>query len=291
MVGGFKVIIAQAVERRVEPDAGGGHCVDSAAAAHLAGMAAGRPAQNGDAAVPVADQIGDGVKGGAAVVHAHHGQVGKVQLVGGHGGQHGGHAHRGKPLAEDIHVAAQKNNAFGLELPHDLFGGLQLVGIFVQVGDHAVVAVLGRAALQMHQQVGKEHIARAFYNKYNVAGLLDLELLRVGVGHKAHLPHDAQHLFLGLGADILPVIDHAGDRADRASAQPGNIFDRQCCVPPEDQQKNQIGNGIGNVTGECSIGNLPKKYKGQEESSYKVVLSRPYFCAKRHICGNVPARN
>ena len=78
----------------------------------------------------------------------------------------------------------------------------------------------------MDQKVRKEHILGALDHKDHAAGLLDLQLAGVGVGHKAHFPHDLQNVLFRFGADVGPVVDDPGDGADRAAADPGDVLDR-----------------------------------------------------------------
>ena len=182
--------------------------------------------QHGDFAVALLDEVGHCLIGGCPVIHANHGQVGKVQLVRHEGGQHRRDADVGKSFLEVCNAAAQENHAFGFDLAQDLFSGVDLVGILVQIGDDAVVPVKGGGPLQLHKKVGEEDVAGAFDHEHQAARLLDLELPCVGVGHKACFPHYLQDSFLGLRPDIRAIVDHTGDRADGTAADPCDIFDR-----------------------------------------------------------------
>ena len=68
-----------------------------------------------------------------------------------------------------------------------------------------------------------------FNHEHQAAGLLDLQLSGVGVGHEPGLPHHFQNVLLGLRANIRPVVDHTGDGADGAAADPCDILDGQVC--------------------------------------------------------------
>ena len=124
------------------------------------------------------------------VIHAHHGKVGEVELVRNESGQHRGDGDAGKAILEIGYAAAQKDDALGLDLPQDLFGRVDLVGVFVDVGDDAVVAVQGGRPLQLDQEVREEEVAGALDHKDHAPRLLDLELAGVGVGDEPGFPHD-----------------------------------------------------------------------------------------------------
>ena len=54
-----------------------------------------------------------------------------------------------KAFFEVGYAAAQKDHTFGLDLPQDLFGGIDLVGVFIQIGNDAIVAIQGGGPLQL----------------------------------------------------------------------------------------------------------------------------------------------
>ena len=240
----------------------------------------GRAADHADLAVPQSDQTGDCLVGRGVVVHPYHGEVGEAQLLADDGSQHGGDGDLVKALAEVLHAAAQENDPLGLDLPQDLFGGLHLVGVFVQVRDDATVAVQPHHPLQVDQEIGKEHILGALDHKYHAAGLLDLQLAGVGVGDKAHLPHDLQDVLLGLGADVGPVVDDPGNGADRTAADPGDVFDRHA------QQLLSVAVVAGSTGIVCGIvpdasimAQLPKKINHLKASLWNCSRPPRPFCA------------
>ena len=229
VVGGFEIVVGQAVQLVVEHNARILHGLLCALTAHQTGVAGHRTAQNGDLAVPLPDQVVHSGIGRCPVIYAHHGKVGEVQLVRDQRGEHRGNIDTVEAPLEVGYAAAQEDDAFGLDLPQDLFGGVDLVGVLVQVRDDAVVPVQGGGALELHQKIRKEDVPGALYHKHKAAGLLDLQLSGVGVGHKPGLPHHLQNVLLGLRADIRPVVDHTGDGADRATADPCDVLDGQVC--------------------------------------------------------------
>jgi len=77
-----------------------------ALAAHQAGVAGHRTAQNSDLAVSLPDEVVHGGIGRCPVIHAHHGKVGKVQLVRDQRGEHGGDIDAVKAPLEVCHAAA-----------------------------------------------------------------------------------------------------------------------------------------------------------------------------------------
>ena len=87
--------------------------------------------------------------------------------------------------------------------------------------------VLGADPLVVYQPAedGKEEVPGALDHEDEAAGLLDLQLTGVGVGHEARLPHHLKHLLLRFGPHIGPVVDDPGDGAHRAAAQPCDVFD------------------------------------------------------------------
>ena len=90
MVGGFKIVVGQAVQFIVEQDARILHGLLCALTAHQTGVAGHRTAQNGDLAVSLPDEVVHSGIGRCPVIHAHHGKIGKVQLVRDQRGEHRG---------------------------------------------------------------------------------------------------------------------------------------------------------------------------------------------------------
>ena len=119
------------------------------------------------------------------VIHTHHREVGEVQFIGDQRGQHGGNGDVCKAVLEVRDTAAQKDHALGLDLPQDLLGSINLVGVFVQVGDDAVVPIQGSGPLQLNEEVREEEVPGTLDHKDEAAGLLDLQLPGVGVRHEA----------------------------------------------------------------------------------------------------------
>ena len=190
VVSGFKIVVGEAVEPVIKGEARLLHGILRAQTAHPAGKTGGGTAQHRDLAVPLCDEVSHGDMGRRPVIHAHHGKVGEVELVRDEGGQHRGDGDVGKAVLEIGYAAAQKDDALGLDLPQDLFGRVDLVGVFVDVGDDAVVAVQGGRPLQLDQKVREEEVAGALDHKDHAPRLLDLELAGVGVGDEPGFPHD-----------------------------------------------------------------------------------------------------
>ena len=117
VVGGLEIVVGQAVQLVVEQDARILHGLLCALAAHQTGVAGHRTAQNGDLAVPLPDEVVHGGIGRCPIIHTHHGKVGKVQLVRDQRGEHGGDIDAVKAPLEVGHAAAQKDDAFGFDLP------------------------------------------------------------------------------------------------------------------------------------------------------------------------------
>ena len=66
-----------------------------------------------------------------------------------------------------------------------------------------------------------------FDHEHQTAGLLDLQLPCIGVGHEPGLPHYLEYMLLGLRPDIGPVVDDTRNGAYRAAADPGNVLNGQ----------------------------------------------------------------
>ncbi len=229
VVGGLEIVVGQAVQPVVEQDARILHGLLRALAAHHTGVAGHRTAQNGDLAVSLPDEVVHGGIGRCPIIHTHHGKVGKVQLICDQRGEYRRNIDAVKAPLEVGHATTQKDDAFGFDLPQDLFGGVDLVGVLVQIRDDAVVPVQGSGALELHQKIREEDVPGAFNYEHQTAGLLDLQLSGVGVGHEPGLPHHFQNMLLGLRANIRPVVDHTGDGADGAATDPCDILDGQIC--------------------------------------------------------------
>ena len=149
MIGRLKIVVGQAVQLVAEQDARILHRLLCTLAAHHAGITGDRTAQHCDLTMPLLDEVVHSSVGCSAVIHAHHGKIGKVQLVGDQCGQHRGDCDVGKAFFEVGYAAAQKDHTFGLDLPQDLFGGIDLVGVFIQIGNDAIVAIQGGGPLQL----------------------------------------------------------------------------------------------------------------------------------------------
>ena len=146
-------------------------------------------------------------------------------------GQHRGDCDVGKAFFEVGYAAAQKDHTLGLDLPQDLLGSIDLVGVLVQVGDDAVVPIQGSGPLQLNEEVREEDVPGPLDHEHQTAGLLDLQLPCIGVGHEPGLPHYLEYMLLGLGPDIRPIIDDARNGADRTAADAGNVLDRHIACP------------------------------------------------------------
>ena len=231
MVGGLEIVVGQAIELIVKDKPCVLHGILRTQTTHPAGKAGGRAAQHRDLAVTLCDEMGDCRFCCGPVIHTHHREVGEVQFIGNQRSQHGGNGDVCKAVLEVRDTAAQKDHALGLDLPQDLLGSIDLVGVLVQVGDDAVVPIQGSGPLQLNEEVGEEDVPGPLDHEHQAAGLLDLQLPRVGVGGKACLPHDLEHMLLGLGPDIRPVIDDARNGADRTAADAGNVLDRHIAGP------------------------------------------------------------
>ena len=181
--------------------------------------------------MPLCNEVGDRSAGSRPVVHADHRQIGEAQVVGNEGGQHRRNGDVGKSILEVAHAAAQEDDALGLDLPQDLFGGVDLVGVLVQIGDDAVVSIQSRGPLQLYEKVGEEEVACALDDEHQTAGLLDLQLPRVGVGGEPRFPHDLQNVFFRFRPYIGPVVDDTGDGADGTAADAGDVLDRHGASP------------------------------------------------------------
>ncbi len=162
-----------------------------------------------------------------------------------------------KPFWKLAHAAAQEDDALGLDLPQDLFGGVDLVGVLVQIGDDAVVAIQGRGPLQLDEEVREEEVAGALDHEHQTAGLLDLQLPRVGVGDEPGFPHDLQNVFFRLRPYIGPVVDDTGDGADGTAADAGDVLDRHRLHPSLSGKT--IGNVVGNVSSGYSMAQFVQK--------------------------------
>ena len=278
MIGGLEIVVGQAVELVLEANARILHGLLRTLTAHHAGVARGRAAQHGDFAVALLDEVGHSLIGGCPVIHANHGQVGKVQLVRHEGGQHRRNADVGKSFLEVCDAAAQENHAFGFDLAQDLFGGVDLVGILVQIRDDAVVPVKGGGPLQLHKKVGEEDIAGAFDHEHQAARLLDLELPCVGVGHKACFPHYLQDSFLGLRPDIRAIVDHTGDRADGTAADPCDIFDRHVAHCRNPSSLKELSETLSGTFPVAIVWHIPYK-KSRMKKQFRAICtcSRPVF--------------
>ena len=149
MIGRLKIVVGQAVQLVAEQDARILHRLLCTLAAHHAGITGDRTTQHCDLTMPLLDEVVHSSVGCSAVIHAHHGKIGKVQLVGDQCGQHRGDCDVSKAFFEVGYAAAQKDHTFGLDLPQDLLGSIDLVGVLVQVGDDAVVAIQGGGPLQL----------------------------------------------------------------------------------------------------------------------------------------------
>ena len=149
MIGRLKIVVGQAVQLVAEQDACVLHRLLCTLAAHHAGITGDRTTQHCDLTMPLLDEVVHSSIGCGAVIHAHHGKIGKVQLVGDQCGQHRGDCDVGKAFFEVGYAAAQKDHTFGLDLPQDLFGGIDLVGVFIQIGNDAIVAIQGGGPLQL----------------------------------------------------------------------------------------------------------------------------------------------
>ena len=231
VVCGLEIVVRQAVELVVEDEARILHGVLCAQTAHPAGKTCGRAAQHSDLAVPLCNEVGDRSAGSRPVVHADHRQIGEAQVMGNEGGQHRRNGDVGKSILEVAHAAAQEDDALGLDLPQDLFGGVDLVGVLVQIGDDAVVSIQSRGPLQLHEKVGEEEVACALDDEHQTAGLLDLQLPRVGVGGEPRFPHDLQNVFFRFRPYIGPIVDDTGDSADGTAADAGDVLDRHGASP------------------------------------------------------------
>ena len=126
VVGRLEIVVGQAVEPVVKGEPGILHGILCAEAAHPTGVAGGRTAENCYLPVALRDEVGDGGAGRSPVIHAHHREVREIQLVGDQRRQHRGDGDVRKALLEVRHAAAEEYHAFGLYLPQDLLGGVQL---------------------------------------------------------------------------------------------------------------------------------------------------------------------
>ena len=79
-------------------------------------------------------------------------------------------------------------------------------------------------------------------------------------------------MLLGLGPHVGAVIDDAGDGADRAAADAGDIFDRQIRHGEKHLVSWKIfGNGVGNVSSGYSMAQSAQKINRSE--SLLAILS------------------
>ena len=162
MVGGLEIVVAQAIEFIVKDKPCVLHGILRTQTAHPAGKAGGRAAQHRNLAVTLCDEMGDCRFCCSPVIHTHHREVGEVQFIGDQCSQHGGNGDVCETVLEVRNTAAQKDHALGLDLPQDLLGSIDLVGVLVQVGDDAVVPIQGSGPLQLNEEDGEEDVLIAY---------------------------------------------------------------------------------------------------------------------------------
>ena len=134
-----------------------------------------------------------------------------------------------RPFVKTPHSAVPATAAFGkydhgTPVHHGLTHGLRH-------GLRALAVGAEEAELTRHEAEERHAGHPSLDHEHQTAGLLDLQLPRVGVGGEACLPHDLEHMLLGLGPDIRPIIDDARNGADRTAADAGNVLDRHIACP------------------------------------------------------------
>ena len=161
-----------------------------------------------------------------------------------------------KPFWKFVTLPPRKIMPLGL-ISRRIFSAASIsVGVLVQVGDDAVVPIQGSGPLQLNEEVGEEDVPGPLDHEHQAAGLLNLQLPRVGVGGKACLPHDLEHMLLGLGPDIRPIID---DARNGATEQPLMRAMSLIVISRALAFGWIFGNGVGNVSSGYSMAQFVQK--------------------------------
>ena len=181
--------------------------------------------------MPLPVQVFDHTVGCRGIVYRHAGQVGNLQAGSTVGQQYAGNAQGFQLRGEIVQVGAEEHNAVRLALGTDTLGLHHFVGFLVNIVDKGYVAAGGDFALQLFQNIGKQHILGAFYDQGNAIVCLLLQVLGIGVGFVIVAVDHLQNPAAGFGADAGGVVQRPRYGADCVAGFPRNVFNRHGAKP------------------------------------------------------------